>query len=59
MNNETLEQIGRRHFTDYMGSVFTDKSEEMQANMIFAFVQGYLAGELHQINKRMEELCNS
>ena len=56
MNTEELMEKANNHFTQHMGVVWEGYTDKVKADMIFGYIQGFLSGELHQINKRVQEL---
>ena len=54
MSYEEILEIGKTHLADLFEA--GQFNEETKAKMLVAFTQGFLAGEIRQINKRVNEL---
>ena len=54
MSNEEIIELGKTHLADLFEAWQFD--EATKRRMLVAFTQGFLAGEIKQINKRVNEL---
>ena len=54
MSNEEVTELGKAHLAELFEA--GDYDEKTKERMLFAFAQGFLAGELKQITKRINEL---
>ena len=56
MDNKEIREQGIKHFENNMSCVWSGYTDAVKEEVLFAYTQGFLAGELHQINKRVQEL---
>ena len=54
MSNEEITELGKTHLAGLFEAGQFD--EKTRKRMLVAFAQGFLAGEIRQINKRVNEL---
>ena len=56
MNTKEIREQAIKHFENHLGWVWSGYTDVVKEEAIFAYTQGFLAGELHQISKRVQEL---
>ena len=56
MSTEEIREQGIKHFENNMGFLWDGYTDAVKESVLFAYVQGFLAGELFKINERIQEL---